>query len=380
MNNAELHRRTQKALNEFVNRKHEDAPWEGKKVVIYGAGVFGRDLAKVLVTHHKVTMLGFLDQKGAGQVILDDWRAHKLDSETAKQWLAEKPVLIIGVHNYLASVREIKAQLTRFGFSTILTPMEIYPFLTKELGWRFWLGSQQDYTDGAGPIEQLGALWADKESERVYYETLLYRLGIEMEDVAPLTDVSLQYAVPSIPRWQSPVRMVDGGAYTGDTLQSLRQHGYHFEAIHAFEPDAENFRRLCLTASAFTPETQISLWPCGLWSSTRRLNFSEGLEMGSKLSDAGPTVVPVVALDDILHGQPVNLIKMDMEGAEADALRGAQRLIEKYRPGLAICLYHYPQHIWSIPLWIESLNLDYDFYCRTHAHNTFDNVLYAVPR
>jgi FkbM family methyltransferase len=283
------------------------------------------------------------------------------------------------VHNYLASVREIKAQLTQFGFSTILTPMEVYPHLSRELGWRFWLGSRQDYAAAVSPIEQLGALWADQESERLFYETLLYRLGIELEVVAPLTDVLFQYAVPAIPRWQAPLRMVDGGAYTGDTLQNLLQHGYHFATIHAFEPDAENFKRLCVTASAFTPETQISLWPCGLWSSTCRMNFSEGFEMGSKLSDAGPTMVPVVALDDVLHGQPVNLIKLDIEGAEADALRGAQRLIKKYRPGLAICLYHYPQHLWSIPLWVEGLNLDYHFYCRTHAHNTFDTVLYAIP-
>ncbi|HTA29028.1 MAG TPA: FkbM family methyltransferase [Candidatus Cybelea sp.] len=380
MKNTDLRQLAEKALATFVSRKDEAAAWEGQKVVIYGAGVFGRDLARVLPLKSKVTLLGFLDQKGAGQVVLDDFRAHRLESATAAQWLAEKPVVIIGVHNYLASVREIKAQLIQFGFSRILTPMQVYPQLSKELGWRFWLGSQQDYASSVSSIEHLGTLWADAESQHLFYETLLYRLGIEMEEVAPLTDVSLQYAVPTMPRWKSPLRLVDGGAYTGDTLQSLLQHGYDFAAIHAFEPDAVNFKRLCLTASAFTPETQISLWPCGLWSSTCRMSFSEGFEMGSKLTEVGPTTVPVVALDDILHGQPVNLIKMDIEGAEADALRGAQHLIQKYRPGLAICLYHHPQHLWSIPLWVEGLKLDYRFYCRTHAHNTFDMVLYAMPK
>ena len=102
--------------------------------------------------------------------------------------------------------------------------------------------------------------------------------------------------------------------------------------------------------------------------------------MSSKLSDTGGCSVPVVALDDVLQGQPVNLIKLDIEGAEAEALLGAQRIIEKYRPGLAVCLYHHPRHLWSIPLWVKGLGLDYSLYFRTHQHNTFDTVLYAVPK
>jgi FkbM family methyltransferase len=380
MNNDDLRQLARKTLMNFVQRKLDTPAWEGQKVVIYGAGDFGRDLARVLRLRPNVTILGFLDQKGSGQAVLEDLRAHSLEAAAAKRWLTEKPVVIIGVHNYLASVREIKAQLTQFGFSPVLTPMNAYPYLSKELGWRFWLGSQQDFSAGAGAIERLSSLWADEESERLFFETLLYRLGVELEVVTPLTDVLFQYAVPGLPRWQEPVRIVDGGAYTGDTLQSLLHHGYHFTAVHAFEPDAKNFQRLCATASVFAPETQISLWPCGVWSSTCRMNFTEGREMGSKLSDAGPTSVPVVALDEVLYGQPVSLIKLDIEGAEADALRGARRLIEKYRPGLAICIYHNPDHLWSIPLWIEDLKLNYRFYCRAHAHNTFDTVLYAVPQ
>jgi FkbM family methyltransferase len=183
-----------------------------------------------------------------------------------------------------------------------------------------------------------------------------------------------------LPRWQEPIRIVDGGAYTGDTLQSLRHHGYKLASIYAFEPDEGNFKQLSTAASAFLPEAQISLWPCGLWSSTCRLNFSEGGGAGSSLSQTGTCMVPVVALDDVLHGQPVNLIKMDIEGAEPDALRGARQTIKKYRPGLAICLYHCPDHVWSIPLWVHELDLDYRFYFRAHWGNTLDTVLYAIPR
>jgi FkbM family methyltransferase len=173
--------------------------------------------------------------------------------------------------------------------------------------------------------------------------------------------------------------MVDGGAYTGDTLRSLLGHGYHFEAIYAFEPDLENFRNLRDTVGRLSRETEISLWPCGVSSETDRLNFSEGDGVSSKFSETGSAQVPVVALDDVLHGQPVNLIKLDIEGAEPGALQGARRLIEKYRPGMAVCLYHFPHHLWSIPLWVAELNLGYHFYYRIHEENTFEGVLYAIP-
>jgi FkbM family methyltransferase len=380
MNNDDLRRHAQKALTHFVNRKPEAPAWEGRKIVIYGAGAFGRDLAKALRLQPKVTILGFLDQKGSGETVWDDLCAHNLESSMAKSWLAEKPVVVIGVYNSSACLREIMALLTQFGFSTIMTPMETYPHLSKELGWRFWMGTPQDYLAAAGPIEQTCALWADEASEQLFLETMLFRLGFDLEKAASPTGASFQYAEPSLPRWQEPIRLVDGGAYTGDTLLRLLENSYHFATIHAFEPDAENGKGLRITASAFASETQISLWPCGLWSSTCRLNFSEGGGTSSKLSASGPSLVPVVALDDVLYGQPVNLIKLDIEGAEPDALRGARRLIEKYRPGLAVCLYHYPHHLWSIPLWVKELNLDYRLYCRAYAHNTFETVLYAIPQ
>jgi FkbM family methyltransferase len=257
--------------------------------------------------------------------------------------------------------------------------MEIYLHLGRELGWRFWLGTKNDYANAAGAVDQARGLWSDEESERLFLQTLLFRLEFDLAAFTNISSESVQYADPTLPRWKEPVRMVDGGAYTGDTLKSLLQHGYRFKAFYAFEPDLENFRQLRDAVSSLPPEAECSLWPCGVWSSTSRRTFSEDGGSSSKLSETGAAHVPVVALDDVLHGQPVNLIKMDIEGAEADALQGARRLIQEYRPGLAICLYHYPHHLWSIPLWVAELKLGYSLFCRTYAQSTFETVLYAIP-
>ena len=69
---------------------------------------------------------------------------------------------------------------------------------------------------------------------------------------------------------------------------------------------------------------------------------------------------------------------MDIEGAEIEALQGAQNTIKKYKPTLAISLYHKPEHLFTIPLLINSWNLGYKFYIRSHGNNLLETVLYCV--
>ena len=90
------------------------------------------------------------------------------------------------------------------------------------------------------------------------------------------------------------------------------------------------------------------------------------------------TISQVVALDDVLHGYQPNLIKMDCEGAEIEGLLGAKDTIIQNRPGLAICVYHAPDHLWKIPMLIQKWDMGYEFYLRNHAYNGFDIVMYAV--
>jgi hypothetical protein len=75
----------------------------------------------------------------------------------------------------------------------------------------------------------------------------------------------------------------------------------------------------------------------------------------------------------------VDFIKLDVEGGEADALRGAHRTLISHRPVLAISCYHKPEDLWALPDLIDSLVPDYRFYLRQHAFNSFDLVLYAMP-
>ena len=102
--------------------------------------------------------------------------------------------------------------------------------------------------------------------------------------------------------------------------------------------------------------------------------------MASNISKSGATVVQCTAIDDVLPNFAPNLIKMDIEGAEYDAILGARNTIASYLPGLAISLYHRPEHIWQLPFLVENIApKKYQFFVRSHALNGFELVLYAIP-
>ena len=97
----------------------------------------------------------------------------------------------------------------------------------------------------------------------------------------------------------------------------------------------------------------------------------------SQAAEQGMVPVPVVSLDQAVGLARPNYIKMDVEGAELKALQGARELIASQAPSLAICLYHKPEDLWEIPLYLHQLQPNYKMYLRTHDHLGLSTVLYC---
>jgi FkbM family methyltransferase len=177
------------------------------------------------------------------------------------------------------------------------------------------------------------------------------------------------------------MRLIDGGAFVGDTVDFFLNQGVRMEAVAAFEPDPPNFRKLVDASNHYTKRgIQTLLYPCGLGKATKMLRFQGGHGGGSQLTESGDLHVQVMALDDVLPNFQPTLIKLDVEGAEPDALNGARETIRKGMPDLAVCVYHAPAHLWEIPRLIKELFASYHFSLRSHQFNGFDTVLYANGR
>lgn len=126
-----------------------------------------------------------------------------------------------------------------------------------------------------------------------------------------------------------------------------------------------------------TPEICL---PLALADQYRILSFNAGNGEGGAVSEKGSVHIAAAALDEILSGQHIDFIKLDVEGSEISALRGAENIIKNSRPILTVSLYHRAEDIWEIPAQILDLCVNYSFYIRQHYGNSFDSVLYAIPK
>ncbi len=96
---------------------------------------------------------------------------------------------------------------------------------------------------------------------------------------------------------------------------------------------------------------------------------------GDKISAVTTTIDDEVKLKNI---PKVDFIKMDIEGAELRALNGARETLSRFKPKLAICVYHKPEDYSTIPQMIRDLGLGYKFYLKHHYVSDIETVLYAI--
>jgi FkbM family methyltransferase len=330
---------------------------------------------------HGLQVFGFIDHMDQATSPVDGVPVYK--PETAQSVTAEqkKAVVVFGIQNRLASLTAIIQLVKTCGFEWLIYPVELYDFFGSELGNHYWLTKRDFYLPYGSALEETLALWADETSRAIFHSILEFRLDGD-PILLPPPDLTNQYHPLDLPAWVTPLRLVDWGAFDGDIIADLIKNQFQIEALAAFEPDLANFKKLSrfiLSQPENLPDAQ--LWPCGVYSSTILQRFDAEKGEASSITNMGGKVIQCVALDDALPAFAANLIKMEIECAEYEALLGARTQISINRPGLAIALYHRPEHLWQLPLWVDQyMPGKYQYYLRSHAYNDFKLVLYAFPK
>lgn len=176
---------------------------------------------------------------------------------------------------------------------------------------------------------------------------------------------------------------VDCGAFNGDSIDGFmralaRNDAGPPERIFAFEPDTETFALLQKNTSSLP---QCLCLPNGVWHEKTSMYFNASNSLSSSIDDeSGALKVDLLTIDEVTAGHDVSFIKMDIEGAELAALKGAQKTITAHQPILAISLYHKPEDLITIPQFIHELHRDYRFWLRAHHPRfAYEMVLYAIP-
>lgn len=171
---------------------------------------------------------------------------------------------------------------------------------------------------------------------------------------------------------------VDLGAYVGDTISDFINTYGKYKRIYGYEITPKTYTNLKNNLSGYD---NILIRQQGV-GSMKGVMYVDDIEnaAGNKLSDKGSIPVEIVTLDDDIN-EKITMIKMDIEGAEKDALLGSKRHIEEEKPQLLISAYHNSTDIFDIPQMIDNLREDYKFYLRFNGHNGIwpcDYVVLAV--
>lgn len=173
---------------------------------------------------------------------------------------------------------------------------------------------------------------------------------------------------------------IDAGAFDGQTvIQFAEWCGGKYEKIYALEPSKEMAEKCSDTIRQKALEN-VEILCGGAYSENTELYLDNSLcgSGAASISDSGRDAIKCYSIDSLLKGGPATYIKMDIEGSELAALKGANNTIMKYKPKLAVCLYHKQEDLVAIPAYIRALRDDYKFYIRKYTPHHGEIVLYGI--
>jgi FkbM family methyltransferase len=223
-------------------------------------------------------------------------------------------------------------------------------------------------------------LWADDESRREYVAQVRWRMLMDFDGLPAPVEHDI-YFPDDLVELQPHEVFVDCGAFDGDTLQGfVGRRGSSFERAICFEPDPGSFEKLNRYVRSLPTGIRDKVETHQLAVGARREKvYFDAMGTASSSVGAGTVEVECVTLDEVLQETGPTLVKMDIEGAELDALEGARRTISRSAPMLAVSAYHRQDHVWRVPLLVRSMSDEYRFFLRPYLAEGWDLVCYAVP-
>lgn len=363
---------------------------KNKPIIIFGAGTVGKYLLKSLKkNNYKIKNFADNNPKILSRKI---YGVKVISYKDLKRNLPKEQIIIASV----IYEKEILKQLKKDNINNVFPLTYLNYLLPEAFNFRKYskLFDAIFLPKNINKIYSIANLLADNESKKIFSKIINFRLNnYFLSDLDSIKSSYEQYFDKSLINLSNKEIFVDGGGYIGDTIKPFYAVTKgKFEKIYSFEPDRKNFRKLKAIVGKID-KNRIEMYPFGLYKKDGEVEFQEqgnpesGIVKnnlfsplsGSKLSNSVKSKLPVVSIDSFFKDkQPPTLIKMDIEGAEIDALKGAKQIISKFKPKLTICVYHNPADLWEIPLLIKKLNPRYKIYLRHYSSELCETVCYAI--
>ena len=268
---------------------------------------------------------------------------------------------------------EVKNKLDDMGFDNIsyLAFYKYSPFTLAKPP--FIVDFEDDYKNNYDSYKYTYNLLKDKKSKEIFTKIINFKISFNYDFMTGFTNnFDEQYfdkeLIPDIKN----IVFVDGGGYVGDTIPNIIKKFPSFKKIYVIEP---NHLHINIAKRNFKNIKNIEFIECGL--SNKIVKIKEENNNNNCRHDYEAENLNTI---DNLINEKVDFIKLDIEGAEQDALNGAKYTIKEQTPILAICIYHKAQDWYKVPQIILDINPNYDIYLRHYMEGIFETVMYFIPK
>jgi len=345
------------------------------EVAIYGTGVFGKLFYQALGSQ-----INFFIDDFSNEFKCFNKKIHRIDT------IQKNTKIYISILQHSA---KIEKYLQKNGFTNIINftnSIKTIPDILKLISKQnyLWLIENRSKMINEKQLALVTNLLKDDKSKDILQRIILLRKTFDTQYY--IEPEGIEYFPTDVPIFKNldTVHFIDCGAYNGDTITELLIQAPHVSQTISFEPDKTNFEMLKKQIALLKvnhPNTSFLLYPSGLFSKNTILKFSNnGINSSATIDNSSTVDISVVTIDSVLLNSHPNFIKMDIEGAEKEAILGSIQTIKKYKPNLAICLYHKAEDLWELPLLIHKIESSYDMYLRVHEDLCLSTVLYCIAK
>lgn len=218
-------------------------------------------------------------------------------------------------------------------------------------------------------------LLADDTSSEIMRKLMTIRISYDLDALEGFKHAEdAQYFEPFIDYTAGAPVFVDVGGFDGFTTKEFIRHAPNYTAVHVFEPEEGNQNTCKMELDGIA---NITIHPYGAGAEEVVQRFSAS-GCASAITEDGELEIQIRRIDNLVYDVPT-FIKMDIEGAELDALDGMRRVISDHHPALAICVHHRPSDIWEVPHKVLSMHNKYSVYLRHYTESIYETVMFFVP-
>lgn len=225
---------------------------------------------------------------------------------------------------------------------------------------------------------------ADEKSKTVYKNILKYRCTNKNKYIRRVADKQKYQYIDNVVCCVENEVFIDVGAFFGESTMAFEKYvrSKNKGEITALllEPDALNIE--ISKQNLKNTQGKFIFKRCAAGAESGTVSFQSGLLASSRISDEGSEVVEVLTVDELCNKNNLEptYIKYDVEGADRDAVKGSDEMIRRYRPKLAVSIYHSDEDMVEFIQIVKSQYDFYDLYIRHYSGFFADTVLYCIPK